>query len=51
MDLLDQYVEKFGENFPIFGFNEDNKTLEEAIKECLEKGEPYKAEYKEGCVY
>lgn len=41
-DLLQQYVDRFGENFPVFmHMGQPNDELIRLIKQCLEKGKPY----------
>lgn len=50
--LLDQYREKFGEQFPlmlVMGMSEDD--IIKIIEECLEKGVPYDPELEEGADY
>lgn len=53
MTLVEMYVEKFGETFPIFGIRKEdsNRNIDDIIEECIKKGEPYKPEYKKGNVY
>lgn len=50
--LLIQYRDQFGENFPIMslgGTSEDD--LLKLIKKCLDTGEPYQIDYDTGTDY
>lgn len=38
--LVEQYVERFGQNFPIDYV--DQSQIKEIMQKCLEKNEPYK---------
>lgn len=51
-ELLKEYVDKFGENFPVFlclGMEDDE--IISIIKKCLKDGEPYKADYDPNNIY
>lgn len=39
--LVDEYAERFGEPFPVWGYEDDE--IERLIKQALEKGEPVTA--------
>lgn len=44
--LLQQYAEKFGENFPIMYLRHMNEAvLKELIKKSIKDNKPYEAEY------
>ena len=50
--LLSDYLEKFGEQFPIMlvrGMDDDE--IESIIKRCLDSGEPYEPELDENSDY
>lgn len=51
-ELLTIYVDRFGENFPIFTMlgTPDNEVIS-IIQKCLDDGKPYKAEYDPDLVY
>ena len=46
---LNEYLDKFGENFPIFGFMgiPDDEIIK-TIKKCLKTGKPYVLKTKDG---
>lgn len=50
MSLLDEYVERFDQSFP-FRMIPSGQNIDDILKECLEKGEPYKVEYKDDMDY
>lgn len=42
-ELIEQYAEKFNENFPLFALmGMDDEEVEAIIQECLDKGTPYR---------
>lgn len=42
-ELIEQYAEKFNENFPLFVLmGMDDEEVEAIIQECLDKGTPYR---------
>lgn len=42
-ELIEQYSEKFNENFPLFALmGMDDEEVEAIIQECLDKGTPYR---------
>jgi len=42
-ELIQKYLERFNENFPLFALmGVDDKEIEAIIQECLDKGTPYK---------
>lgn len=42
IELLQQYVERFNENFPLFTLmGLDDKEIEAIIQKCLDDGQPY----------
>ena len=42
-ELIEQYTEKFNENFPLFALmGVDDKEIEAILQECLDKGAPYR---------
>lgn len=42
-ELIEQYAEKFNENFPWFALmGMDDEEVEAIIQECLDKGTPYR---------
>lgn len=42
-ELIEQYAEKFNENFPLFALmGMDDEEVEAIIQECLDKGIPYR---------
>lgn len=44
-EKLEQYVEQFGENFPLFIVgNMDEDEIIKVIDDCIESGEPYEIE-------
>lgn len=51
-ELLYEYRQTFGENFPLFMMmSEDEDKVKSIIKECLEDGEPYEPDIIEGVKY
>lgn len=43
-ELIEQYAEKFNENFPLFALmGMDDEEVEAIIQECLDKGTPYRS--------
>lgn len=51
-EYLFKYLDKFGENFPIYmcmGFEEDE--IIGIIKDCLKSDKPYEVEEEEGADY
>jgi len=51
-DLLIEYADKFGENFPLFIVrNLDDEEITNLIKTAIEKNEPYGVEIHEDVVY
>ena len=41
-ELINEYVERFDENFPIFMFmGTDEEELKQIIKKCLKENKPY----------
>ena len=51
-DLLFEYADTFGENFPMFLFRStDEKQIKAIIKKCLEDGEPYEPDIKDDAKY
>lgn len=50
--LLQQYVEKFEDNFPIFFVRHlGEEEIKELIKKAIENNKPYEAGYEEQGVY
>lgn len=45
-----EYADKFGDNFPFFGYDGE-EPVEIAIQKCLESGKPYEADYSEDAEY
>lgn len=42
-ELIQKYLERFNENFPLFALmGVDDEEIEAIIQECLDKGTPYK---------
>lgn len=42
-ELIEQYAEKFNENFPLFALmGMDDEEVEAIIQECLDEGTPYR---------
>lgn len=42
-ELIERYVERFNENFPLFAvMGMTDEEVEATIQECLDKGTPYK---------
>lgn len=42
-ELIERYVERFNENFPLFALmGVDDAKIEAIIQECLDKGTPYR---------
>lgn len=42
-ELLERYLERFGENFPIFALaGLDDPQIEALLRQALETGEPYR---------
>ena len=39
--LLNEYVEKFGENFPLMIVRLNDDELAEVLNKCLDEGKPY----------
>lgn len=51
-ELLNEYAEKFKENFPIMAFmGTPDEEIKQKIKNCIDKNKPYIAKYKAGAVY
>lgn len=51
-DLLIEYADRFGENFPIFIVrNLDQKEIIHMIKTAFETGKPFKVDQQENIVY
>ena len=41
-DLIEQYVERFNENFPLFALmGMEEAEIKTILQECLDKGTPY----------
>lgn len=51
-ELLREYADQFGENFPMFAFmgTPDDEIIKK-IKSCIDSGKPYNVKYKDGAVY
>ena len=50
--LLDEYRNKFGDQFPLMlcmSMTEDE--IMELIQDCIDKGKPYEPEIEEGHIY
>lgn len=46
---LQEYADKFKDNFPIFYVNHlDEDEMVKLIKKCIKDGKPYEADYGEG---
>lgn len=44
-ELINQYVERFGENFPIFAVRaKPEKEIIAILEKCLQDGTPYKVD-------
>ena len=42
-ELIEQYVERFHENFPLFALmGMEESEVEAIIQDCLDKGTPYR---------
>jgi hypothetical protein len=42
-ELIEQYVERFNENFPLFALmGVEESEVEAIIQDCLDKGTPYR---------
>lgn len=42
-ELIEQYAERFNENFPLFALmGLDDAEVEALIRDCLDKGTPYR---------
>ena len=42
VELIEQYVERFHENFPLFALmGLDDEEIEAILQDCLDKGTPY----------
>lgn len=51
-ELLREYANSFGENFPIrFFMGTDEEDIMQVIKKCLKDNKPYIANYKDKAVY
>lgn len=43
VELIEQYVERFHENFPLFALmSMEESEVEAIIQDCLDKGTPYR---------
>lgn len=43
VELINQYLERFNENFPLFSLADaEESEVEAIIQECLDKGTPYR---------
>ena len=51
MNLLEEYVDRFKQSFPIRYHAPKGKTIDDVIKECLEKNEPLRIEYRDDLDY
>lgn len=51
MNLLEEYVDRFKQSFPIRFHAPKGKTIDDVIKECLEKNEPLRIEYRDDLDY
>lgn len=50
--ILDEYRNKFGEQFPMFlARHLSDKELIQLVKDCIESGKPYEPELDENCDY
>jgi len=50
--LLNEYVDKFGENFPLRSMmGRDENEVIEIISKCIESNKKYEANYKDDAVY
>ena len=49
--LLEEYLQKFGDCFPVFEVGGSDEDLIEALRECIESGKPYEIEYKPHIIY
>lgn len=44
VELIEQYVERFHENFPLFALmGMEESEVEAIIQDCLDKGTPYRS--------
>ena len=51
-DYLDEYADKFGENFPTYCMlSATDSEVIKIIKRCLERNEPYEVTTETGVVY
>ena len=51
-DLMDSYKQMFGEYFPLMEtYGMEDSDIEKEIKECIDKGTPYKVKYSDGVIY
>lgn len=50
-DLIQEYRDRFNENFPIFAPLPEGKSVDDVIRECLKKGKPFKPNYKKNADY
>ena len=51
-ELIEQYTEKFNENFPIFVVrNMTEDEIKGIIRKCLDDGKPYQVDTEEDCFY
>lgn len=51
-ELLLQYADTFGENFPVFEYSGYNGAqIAEIIKECIKRGKPVETDAENGRIY
>ena len=51
-ELLNQYADRFNDNFPIFLLrNKTEDEIKEIVQSCLDKNEPLSIEVENDCDY
>lgn len=51
-ELLFQYADRFGENFPMFYARDmDDEEVSRTIQRCLDSGKPYTPDFEDGVLY
>lgn len=50
-ELMEKYIEKFDDVFPVYGYPGDEEEMMEEMKKCLKTGKPYEVKYNPDYVY
>lgn len=51
-EILNEYADKFNENFPIVSFmGTPEDEIIKIVRNCIDKNKPYEMNYEEGVLY